>query len=127
MPTQSTDNNDRATEKSEVALNFFQECLKHKDSFLNQMLVRNKVVHGVLGIIQETNGGRKVLNTACLDFFGYILRNTVKLLVSHIEGDHKETIKELHYIPVIKKMLALQDGGHDAEVEEKVFTDQPLP
>ncbi|KAK3846168.1 MAG: hypothetical protein J3R72DRAFT_486915 [Linnemannia gamsii] len=45
--------------------------------------------------------------------------NNVKFLISHIEEVYKETIKGHHYIPEIKKMLALQNGSHDAGVEEK--------
>ncbi|KAG0378184.1 hypothetical protein BGX24_004564 [Mortierella sp. AD032] len=76
---------------TKVTLNFFRACLKRMEKCFNQMLVRNKVIHGVTEIIQETKSSMNVLNTACLDFFGFI-----------------------------RKVLDLQNG-HDAEADEKAF------
>ncbi|KAK3846224.1 MAG: hypothetical protein J3R72DRAFT_516576 [Linnemannia gamsii] len=61
-----------------MALNFFRVCLKRMEKCFNQLLVRNK-------------SSMNVLNTACLDFFGFI-----------------------------RKVLDMQDG-HDAEADEKAF------
>ncbi|KAF9135880.1 Platinum sensitivity protein [Mortierella sp. 14UC] len=104
-----------------AALQFFRACLEHDDKCFNQMLIKNKVIHGLLPVLQDTKGSKSVLNSACINFFECIRKNNIKLLVSHCATTHKETIKSFNCIPVFKDLMALHAGENDSGTAGQAF------
>lgn len=47
------------------------------DDYFSRMLIRNKVIHSVIGLLQDTKGNRNAMNSACLEFFDRIRKVTI--------------------------------------------------
>ncbi|KAF9133013.1 Platinum sensitivity protein [Mortierella sp. 14UC] len=95
-----------------MALKFFRTCLGLEDDYFNRILIKNKVIHEVVGLLQETNGKNDLLNSVCLEFFSFIREKNIKLLVSHCAKIHRKELEEISYTPIFKELLALHvDDG----------------
>lgn len=46
------------------------------DDYFSRMLIRIKVIHSVIGLLQDTKGNRSAMNSACLAFFDRIRKVT---------------------------------------------------
>lgn len=55
-----------------VAIKFFRTCLGLEDDYFNRILIKNKVIHGIVSVLQDTNGKNDLLNSVCLEFFSFI-------------------------------------------------------
>lgn len=55
-----------------VAIKFFRTCLGLEDDYFNKILIKNKVIHGIVSVLQDTNGKNDLLNSVCLEFFSFI-------------------------------------------------------
>lgn len=77
--------NNRLTSESSdmyhlVAIKFFRTCLGLEDDYFNRILIKNKVIHGVVGMLVDTNGKNDLLNSVCLEFFSFIRDVSIDLL-----------------------------------------------
>ncbi|KAF9134154.1 hypothetical protein BGW39_007892 [Mortierella sp. 14UC] len=75
-------------------------ALEHNERFFHQILIKYKVLHGLLATPQDAKGSKNILNSAYINFFDFIQKNNTKLLVSYCANLHKETIKGFNGIPV---------------------------
>ncbi|KAF9905386.1 Platinum sensitivity protein [Linnemannia zychae] len=90
-----------------MALKFFRTCLGLEDDYFNRILIKNKVIQGVVELLQETNGKNDLLNSVCLEFFNFIREKNIKLLVSQCAKVHRKALEEIIYTPIFKELLAL--------------------
>jgi hypothetical protein len=63
-----------------VAIKFFRTCLGLEDDYFNRILIKNKAIHGVVGMVMETDGKNDLLNSVCLEFFSFIRDVNINLL-----------------------------------------------
>ncbi|KAG0274350.1 Platinum sensitivity protein [Linnemannia exigua] len=94
-----------------MALKFFRTCLGVEDDYFNRILIKNKIIHGIVGLLEETNGKNDLLNSVCLEFFSFIREKSNKLLVSHCATIHRKALEKIEYTPIFKDLLALHVGG----------------
>ncbi|KAK3834043.1 MAG: component of IIS longevity pathway SMK-1-domain-containing protein [Linnemannia gamsii] len=93
-----------------MALKFFRTCLGVEDDYFNRILIKNKVIHGVVSLLEETHGKNDLLNSVCLEFFSFIREKNNKLLISHCATVHRKALEEINYTPIFKDLLALYVG-----------------
>ncbi|KAF9138050.1 Platinum sensitivity protein [Mortierella sp. GBA39] len=93
-----------------MAIKFFRTCLGLEDDYFNRILIKNKVIHGVVSVLQDTNGKNNLLNSVCLEFFSFIRDKNNKMLVSHCATVHKSALEEINYTSIFKTLLALHEG-----------------
>ncbi|KAG9071006.1 Platinum sensitivity protein [Linnemannia hyalina] len=113
-----------------VALKFFRACIDLNDDYFSRMLIRNKVIHSVIGLLQDTKGNRNAMNSACLEFFDRIRKNNIKLLVLQCATIHKEAMEGFSYTPIFKQLLALhtvKGGSRTASPPPQAMADSALP
>ncbi|KAF9340990.1 Platinum sensitivity protein [Linnemannia elongata] len=112
------------------ALKFFRACMELNDDYFSRMLIRIKVIHSVIGLLQDTKGNRNAMNSACLAFFDRIRKNNIKLLVSQCATIHKEALEGFKYTPIFKQLLALhtvKGGSSTAGPPSQATTDSAFP
>ncbi|KAF9139960.1 Platinum sensitivity protein, partial [Mortierella sp. GBA39] len=113
-----------------VALKFFRACMDLNDDYFSRMLIRNKVIHSVIGLLQDTKGNRNAMNSACLEFFDRIRKNNIKLLVLQCATIHKEAMEGFSYTPIFKQLLdlyAVKGGSRTAGPPPQAMADSALP
>ncbi|KAG0216990.1 Platinum sensitivity protein [Mortierella sp. NVP41] len=88
-----------------MALKVFRTCLGLKEDYYNRILIRTKIIHGVVGLLVDTKGKDDLVNSACLEFFEFIAANKSKLLIKHIATDHRRAFEGLAYSAVFKELM----------------------
>ncbi|KAF8941324.1 Platinum sensitivity protein [Haplosporangium gracile] len=94
-----------------MAIKFFRTCLDLEDDYFNRILIKNKVIHGVVSVLEDTNGKNGLLNSVCLEFFSFIRDKNNRMLVSHCATVHRKTLEEIGYTSIFKNLLALHENG----------------
>ncbi|OAQ27146.1 DUF625-domain-containing protein [Linnemannia elongata AG-77] len=97
-----------------MAIKFFRTCLGLEDDYFNRILIKNKVIHGIVSVLQDTNGKNDLLNSVCLEFFSFIRDRNNKLLVSHCATVHRNALEEISYTSIFKALLALHEGDNNS-------------
>ncbi|KAF9119625.1 hypothetical protein BGW39_000167, partial [Mortierella sp. 14UC] len=96
-------------------------CLDHDAKCFNQMMIRNRVIHGLFAVLQDAADSRNVPSSACLDLFDCIRKKNIKRLVSRCATTHKEMIKEFNYTSVFKSLKALYVSCNDSGAADLDF------
>ncbi|KAK3831441.1 MAG: component of IIS longevity pathway SMK-1-domain-containing protein [Linnemannia elongata] len=97
-----------------MAIKFFRTCLGLEDDYFNKILIKNKVIHGIVSVLQDTNGKNDLLNSVCLEFFSFIRDKNNKMLVSHCATVHRNALEEISYTSIFKTLLALHEGDSNS-------------
>ncbi|KAF8947793.1 SET and MYND domain-containing protein 3 [Haplosporangium gracile] len=61
-----------------MALKFFRACMDLDDDYFSRMLIRNKVIHSIIGLLKGTKGDRNAMNSARLEFFDHIQKQNIR-------------------------------------------------
>ncbi|KAK6540890.1 Platinum sensitivity protein [Orbilia ellipsospora] len=107
-----------ATEKfvQLAALKFFRACVQLNDEFYNRQLIKNRLLEPILNIVIDTMPKDNLLNSACLEFFEYIKREGIKLLINHLVEQYREKLQDITYVDTFSSLVIKYDQLHDTTV-----------
>ncbi|EPS45663.1 hypothetical protein H072_362 [Dactylellina haptotyla CBS 200.50] len=96
-----------------AALKFFRACVQLNDEFYNRQLIKNKLLEPILNIVIDTMPKDNLLNSACLEFFEFIKREGIKLLINHLVENYREKLQEITYVDTFSQLIIKYDQLHD--------------
>ncbi|KAF3940557.1 hypothetical protein ABW19_dt0208274 [Dactylella cylindrospora] len=99
-----------------AALKFFRACVQLNDDFYNRQLVKNRLLEPILNIVIETMPKDNLLNSACLEFFEFIKREGIKLLINHLVESYRERLQEITYVDTFSSLIIKYDQLHDTTI-----------
>ena len=110
--------------KDLAALKFFRTCLGLQDEFYYNQITQNQIFGSILDIVFETLPRDNLLNSACLELFEFIRRETVKPIVLHVVGSYRQRLAEITYVDVFEQLIACYDRlqGYAQDMDSTLFS-----
>ncbi|KAI9804447.1 MAG: hypothetical protein M1825_001346 [Sarcosagium campestre] len=102
-----------------IALKFFRTCIQLQDDFYNRQIMQNNLFEPILNIVYETMPRDNLLNSACLELFEYIKRETIKPLVYYIVDNHRDEIQNITYVDTFQDLLLRYEQLKDPAFEQQ--------
>jgi protein phosphatase-4 regulatory subunit 3 len=84
----------------------------------------------ILNTVYETMPRDNLLNSACLEFFEFIRRENVKILISHLVENYREKIKDITYVDTFSTLILRYDQtqGYSGNMETSFLdTEEDTP
>jgi protein phosphatase-4 regulatory subunit 3 len=101
-----------------IALKWFRTCVGLQDEFHNRQMIQNNLFDPILQIVEETMPRDNLLNSACLELFEYIKRESVKQLVLHLVESYRDRLMRISYVNTFQALVLKY---------EQLTTGYPLP
>lgn len=118
-----------------AALKFFRTLANLQDTFYFAQLTHNNVFGLILDIVYESMPRDNLLNSACLEFFEFIKRETIKPLITHIVEAYRKKLEEITYVDTFQTLITrydqMQGYGDEPDItlysqEEEAVVQRPL-
>ncbi|KAF2277944.1 DUF625-domain-containing protein [Westerdykella ornata] len=88
------------------ALKFFRACLNLNDDYLHRQMISQDVFEPILQIVFDTMPRDNLLNSACLEFFETIKRESVlKELLKHVVTTYRDRLEAITYVDTFKDLI----------------------
>lgn len=112
------------TFESSAALKFFRTCLGLQDEFYYTQIMQNQIFSHIIDIIYETMPRDNLLNSACLELFEFIKRETTKPILFHVVENYRHRLEALKYVPVFEQFINRYDQcqGFGQEMDRTLFS-----
>jgi protein phosphatase-4 regulatory subunit 3 len=113
-----------------AALKFFRSLICLQDEFYNQQMMQEHLFEPILNILEETSHRDNLLNSACLEFFDFIRRENVKVLVNHLVENYRDKIKDITYVDTFTNLILKYDQmqGYSANMDASFLdTEEDTP
>lgn len=113
-----------------AALKFFRNLIGLQDEFYNQQMMQERLFEPILDILYETMPRDNLLNSACLEFFDFISKQNVKVLVNHVVENYREKIKDIVYVDIFSNLILRYDQtqGYSTNMENSFLdTEEDTP
>ena len=88
-----------------TALKWFRTCVGLQDEFHNRQMIQNGLFGPILGIVEETMPRDNLLNSACLELFEYIKRESIKQLIVHLVEGYRERLMRIIYVNTFQALV----------------------
>ena len=88
-----------------TALKWFRTCIGLQDQFHNRQMIQNSLFDPILGIVEETMPRDNLLNSACLELFEYIKRESVKQLIIHLVESYRDRLMRISYVNTFQALV----------------------
>lgn len=88
-----------------MALKWFRTCIGLQDEFHNRQMIQNSLFDPILGIVEETMPRDNLLNSACLELFEYVKRESVKQLVIHLVESYRDRLMRISYVNTFQALV----------------------
>lgn len=92
-----------------AALKFFRNLIGLQDEFYNQQMMQEHLFEPILNIVVETMPRDNLLNSACLEFFDFIKRESIKTLITHLVENYREKMKTITYVETFSYFILRYD------------------
>lgn len=63
----------------------------------------------ILNLLLETMPRDNLLNSACLEFFDFIRKENIKVLISHLVENYRDKIKDITYVDIFSNFIMRYD------------------
>jgi protein phosphatase-4 regulatory subunit 3 len=111
-------------------LKFFRNLVGLQDEFYNQQMMQEHLFEPILNVVYETMPRDNLLNSACLEFFDFIKRENVKVLVNHLVENYREKLKDIVYVDTFSSLILKYDQmqGYSANMDTSfIDTEEDTP
>lgn len=118
------------TNPSIAALKFFRNLVSLQDEFYNQQMMQEHLFEPILDVVYETMPRDNLLNSACLEFFDFIKRESVRALINHLVEDYREKLKGIVYVDTFSSLISKYDQmqGYPANMDTSfIDTEEDTP
>ncbi|RQM06622.1 hypothetical protein DH86_00001259, partial [Scytalidium sp. 3C] len=92
-----------------TALKFFRNLIQLQDEFYNQQMMQEHLFEPILNLLLETMPRDNLLNSACLEFFDFIRKENIKVLISHLVENYRDKIKDITYVDIFSNFIMRYD------------------
>jgi protein phosphatase-4 regulatory subunit 3 len=92
-----------------MALKFFRTAVTLQDQFYTAQVVRSGAFDAILDIVIDTMPKDNLLNSACLDLFEYIRKETIKPVVLYLGEHHRHRLRDITYVDTFENLLMRYD------------------
>ncbi|KAG9244830.1 component of IIS longevity pathway SMK-1-domain-containing protein [Calycina marina] len=93
-----------------TALKFFRNLVGLKDEFYNQEMMQGHLFGPILSIVTDTMSRDSLLNSACLELFEFIRKETIRPLISHLVADYREKLRSITYVSMFNDWIIQYDA-----------------
>ncbi|KAJ4138133.1 Platinum sensitivity protein [Fusarium equiseti] len=102
-----------------VAIRFFRSVIGMQDEFYIKHLVEKQVLGPILEVLIETMPRDNLLDSACLEFFEFIKKETVKDAIKYLVVNHRDQLMKLSYMPTFRFIVSQYDctQGYTSNVD----------
>jgi len=113
-----------------AALKWFRTCVSLADEFHNRQMIQNRLFEPILDIVYQTMPRDNLLNSACLELFEHIKRESHKQLIIHLVEQYRERLMAVTYVNTFQAIVHKYDQwqtGYPASqngAEDSSFTTQ---
>lgn len=110
---------------TEVAIRFLRQLLNLQDEFYIKQLSEKKVIEPILDVLLATMPRDNLLSSACLEFFEFIKKETVKDLIKHMVENFRGKMQSLGYLELFHTLMMRYDqtngftANHDYFLESE--------
>jgi protein phosphatase 4 regulatory subunit 3 len=87
------------------ALKFFRTGIALNDQFYAQQTLKSYSLEPILDIVIETMPRDNLLNSACLEMFEHICRETVKPIILHLGEHYRQKLEQIQYVDTFNRIL----------------------
>ncbi len=92
-----------------AAIKFFRSTIALKDEFYHRQMIQNNLLEPILNIVYETMPRDNLLNSACLELFEFVKRESVKPLITYIVENHRERLQKITYVDTFQSLILRYD------------------
>ncbi|QIX00065.1 hypothetical protein AMS68_005582 [Peltaster fructicola] len=112
-----------------TALKWFRACIGLQDEFHNRRLIEHCLFEPILNILYETMPRDNLLNSACLEFFEFILREKVKQVTGHLVDRYRDRFMEITYVETFRNLVLRYESREDEGVngDDSTFATEEIP
>ncbi|KAK3323943.1 component of IIS longevity pathway SMK-1-domain-containing protein [Cercophora scortea] len=103
-----------------VAIRFFRQLVVLQDEFYVNHIAEKQILGPVLDVLLRTMPRDNLLCSACLELFGLINKENIKLLIKHLVENYREKVVALSYLDTFREILTRWD-------QTQGFTTNPDP
>lgn len=101
-----------------TAMKFFRTAVSLQDPFYATEVINSGAFDAILGIVIDTMPRDNLLNSACLEMFEFIRKETIKPIILHLGEKYRLKIQEITYVDTFENLLMRY---------EQLITDHPEP
>lgn len=103
-----------------TALKFFRTCIALQDPFYTtQVTARSEAFDAILDIVIETMPRDNLLNSACLEMFEHVRKETIKPVILHLGQNYRLKLQDITYVDTFQGILVKYDqltNEHDPDL-----------
>jgi protein phosphatase 4 regulatory subunit 3 len=92
-----------------AALKYFRACIGLHDESHNRQIIQHRLLDPILQILFDTMPRDNLLNSACLEFFEFIKRENIKMLVQHLVETHRDKLETITYVDTFQNLILRYD------------------
>lgn len=92
-----------------TALKFFRNLIGLQDEFYNQQMTQGKLFEPILNLVVETMPRDNLLNSAALEFFDFIKRENIKIVISHLVENYRSKLQDITYVDIFTNFIIRYD------------------
>jgi protein phosphatase 4 regulatory subunit 3 len=92
-----------------TALKFFRTAISLQDQFYSQQIIKSQSFAPIIDIVLATMPRDNLLNSACLELFEFIRRETIKPLVIHLGSSYRQKLQDITYVDTFSNLLMRYD------------------
>ncbi|EXJ94994.1 hypothetical protein A1O1_00112 [Capronia coronata CBS 617.96] len=101
-----------------TALKFFRTALSLQDQFYAAQVVKSGAFDAILGIVIDNMPRDNLLNSACLELFEFIRKETIKPIIIHLGEVYRQKLQDITHVETFENLLMRY---------EQLTTDHPAP
>jgi protein phosphatase 4 regulatory subunit 3 len=107
-----------------TALKFFRTAISLQDPFYSQQILRTSSFGPIIDIVIETMPRDNLLNSACLEMFEFIRRETIKPIIIHLGENYRQKLQSIVYVDAFEHLLLRYDQltADKPEIEHTLFS-----
>lgn len=107
-----------------TALKFFRTAISLQDQFYSQQILRTSSFEPIINIVIETMPRDNLLNSACLELFEFIRKETIKPIIIHLGENYRQKLQSICYVDAFESLLLRYDQltADKPEIEHTLFS-----
>jgi protein phosphatase 4 regulatory subunit 3 len=106
-----------------TALKFFRTCISLQDQFYVKQMMLNNTFKLILDIVIQTMPRDNLLNSACLEMFEYVKRESIKTVILHVVEKYRDKLKDITYVDSFQNLMNRYDQmqADNVDVDHTLF------
>ena len=88
-----------------TAMKFFRTAVSLQDQFYAAQVVKSGAFDAILGIVIDTMPRDNLLNSACLEMFEFIRKETIKPIIIHLAENYRQKLLDITYVDTFENLL----------------------